>query len=98
VLLRPTRPAHSLAQTRHITDPGEQPEHKHELNSGPRRQGAQPLPRRVGLRQHVVTSSKGRYWLNSPRWPGANTPTATVTVRGRVVLMTDCAGNGTLVM
>jgi hypothetical protein len=27
------------------------------------------------------TSSNGRYWVNSPKWPGANTPAATVTAR-----------------
>jgi predicted enzyme related to lactoylglutathione lyase len=32
------------------------------------------------------TSSNGRDWVNSPRWPGANTPPATVTSQPMVAV------------
>jgi hypothetical protein len=37
-----------------IANPREQPECEHEVHPGPRRQCAQPLLERAGLRQHVV--------------------------------------------
>jgi len=33
-----------------------------------------------------VAGSNGRYWVDSPRWPGAYTPAATVTACVMVVV------------
>ena len=51
---RPASPAVSLAQTRGIAQPREQPQRQHEVHPDPRRQIAQPPLHRPGLLQDVI--------------------------------------------
>ena len=83
---RPASPAVSLTQTRAYPSRGYIPIASRKYT--PTRDGRSRSRRCTVLvcSRMSSTSSNGRYCVNSPRWPGANTPAATVTARVIVVV------------
>src|SRR5439155_17352206 len=87
-------PAVSLAQTRAYPSRGYIPSASTKYT--PTRDGRSRSRRCTVLvcARTSSTSSNGRYCVNSPRCPGANTPAATVTARV-IVVVADWERNGT---
>ena len=76
---QPGQPGGQLAPHPGVAQPREQPQREHEVHPGPRRQVRSRRCTVLVCSRTSSTSSNGRYWVNSPRWPGAKTPAATVT-------------------
>ncbi len=83
---KPASPAVSFPHTRAYPSRGNIP--KASTKYTPAREGRSRSRRCTVLvcSRTSSTSSNGRYWVSSPRWPGANTPAATVTTRVMVVV------------
>ena len=93
--IQPGQPGGQLAPHPHISQAREHPQRQDEVDPGARGQVAQPpLHRPASATRTSSTSSNGRYWVNSPRCPGAYTPAAALTA-WMTVAVADSVRNGT---
>jgi hypothetical protein len=80
------QPGGQLGPDPGIAQPGVHPQRQQEVDPDPGRQIASRRCTVLVCSRMSSTSSNGRYCVNSPRWPGANTPAATVTACVMVVV------------